>query len=203
MKKAENTASDDIILESIRRHNNLETTVRLLYENYFDGLAMYIKSNHGNEQDAEDFFQEAIVIFIDAVKNDKFRGESKVKTFLYAVQRNLWLNELKRRKRALNRQTRYYDENPKVEEGAHVAIQENEAKKEVALLIQKLGENCQKILMLFYYQDKSMQEIHQEMGYENEQIARNMKYKCMKKMHKLLDANEDIKEYFKNLLVNG
>jgi RNA polymerase sigma factor (sigma-70 family) len=174
-----------------------------LYNHYFDGLAAYIRSNQGNDQDAEDFFQESIIVFIDAVKQHKFRGDSKIKTFLHAVMRNLWLNELKRRKRALHRETRYYEENPQVEDSVHQQVKENEAKLEVASLLEKLGENCQKILHLFYYLDKTMKEIYLEMGYENEQIARNMKYKCMKKMHKLLDANEDIRQHFKNLLVNG
>lgn len=203
MKKAENAVSDQEILESIRSNRNLEPSVHLLYKKYFDSLAAYIRSNQGNDQDAEDFFQECVVVFIDAVKNNKFRGDSKITTFLHAVMRNLWLNELKRRKRALNRETRYYEENPKVEESAHSSVRENEVKKEVAALLQKLGENCQKILHLLYYQDKPYKEIYLEMGYENEQIARNMKYKCMKKMHKLLDANEEIRQHFKNLLVNG
>jgi RNA polymerase sigma factor (sigma-70 family) len=203
MKKAENAVSDHDILESIRSDRNLEPTVHTLYNHYFDGLAAYIRSNQGNDQDAEDFFQESIIVFIDAVKQHKFRGDSKIKTFLHAVMRNLWLNELKRRKRALHRETRYYEENPQVEDSVHQQVKENEAKLEVASLLEKLGENCQKILHLFYYLDKPMKEIYLEMGYENEQIARNMKYKCMKKMHKLLDANEDIRQHFKNLLVNG
>lgn len=203
MKKADNAASELHIVESIRSDSHLEPTVRLLYNNYFDSLAAYIRSNQGNDQDAEDFFQETVVVFIDAVKNNKFRGDSKIKTFLHAVMRNLWLNELKRRKRALKRETMYYESNPKIEEGVQATLRENEVKKEVAALLDKLGANCQKILRLFYYQDKSMKEIFQEMDYENEQIARNMKYKCMKKMHKLLDEHEEIREHFKSLLVNG
>ena len=203
MKKAENIASDQDILEVIRSGTTLRPTVQLLYNNHFDSLAAYIRSNQGTDQDAEDFFQETIVIFIDAVNNNKFRGESKVKTYLHAVMRNLWLNELKRRKRALNRETRYYEENPKVESSAQESFREHEIKEEVATLLGKLGAGCQKILHLFYYQDKSMKEIFREMDYKNEQIARNMKYKCMKEMHKLLDENEEVKKHFKNLLVNG
>jgi RNA polymerase sigma factor (sigma-70 family) len=203
MKKAEQSVSDQDILENISSGKNLEPTVHLLYKNYFYSLAAYIKSNQGNDQDAEDFFQESIVVFIDTVNNGKFRGDSKITTFLHAVIRNLWLNELKRRKRALNRETRYYDENPKVEDDVHNSVKENEVKKEVAALLKKLGENCQKILHLVYFMDMPYKEIYQEMGYENEQIARNMKYKCMKKMHKLLDDHEEIRQHFKNILVNG
>lgn len=203
MKKADNQVSDQAIIESIRSNEKIEPTVRHLYANYFESLASYVRSNNGNDQDAEDIFQECIVIFIDSVQQGKFRGDSKIKTFLYAIMRNLWLNELKRRNRALHRETRYYDENPKAEESVNASINENESKKQVASLVEQLGENCQKILRLFYYQELPMKEIFQEMGYENEQIARNMKYKCMKKMHALLDANEEMKKHFKSLFVHG
>ena len=203
MRKADNSVSEHDILSSIRNERNLEPTIRHLYQDYFESLASYIYSNQGNEQDTEDFFQEAIIIFIDAVKNNKFRGDSKIKTYLHAVIRNLWLNELKRRKRAINRETRYYDNNPKYDEGVQLSIQESEVKKEVANLLNKLGQNCQKILRLFYYQEKSMVEIYAEMGYENEQIARNMKYKCMKKMDTMLGENKEAAQHFKSLLISG
>lgn len=203
MKKAGNQVSDQDIINSIRDNEKIEPTVRYLYANYYDSLASYIRSNQGNDQDAEDIFQECIVIFMEAVRHNKFRGDSKIKTFLYAIMRNLWLNELKRRNRALQRESRYYDENPKVEESAQVSLRETEAKQQLASLLTQLGDNCKKILNLFYYQDMPMKEIYLEMGYENEQIARNMKYKCMKKMHALLDANEEMKQHFKNLFVNG
>jgi len=203
MKKAANQVSDETIVECIRNKEKIEPIVRHLYANYYDSLASYIRSNNGNDQDAEDTFQESIVVFIETVQQGKFRGESKVKTFLYAIMRNLWLNELKRRKRALQRETRYYDENPKAEESVQVSLRESEAKKQVADLVAQLGRNCQKILNLFYYQEMPMKDIYLEMGYENEQIARNMKYKCMKKMHALLDAHDEMKQHFKNLFVNG
>ncbi|WPP52318.1 RNA polymerase sigma factor [Catalinimonas niigatensis] len=203
MKKAGNQVSDQDIIDSIRNKEKIEPTVHYLYVNYYDSLASYIRSNNGNDQDAEDIFQESIVVFIEAVSQGKFRGDSKIKTFLYAIMRNLWLNELKRRNRTLHRETRYYDENPKVQESVQVSLRETEAKQQIASLVAQLGNNCKKILNLFYYQDMPMKEIYQEMGYENEQIARNMKYKCMKKMHALLDANEEMKQHFKNLFVNG
>lgn len=203
MRKAGNPVSDQDIIDSIRSNQKIEPTVRYLYNAYFDSLSMYIKKNQGNDQDAEDFFQEGIVVFIDAVKQDKFRGDSKIKTFLYSVMRNLWLNELKRRKRAMERETLYYEEHPKEEEGIQALIRENEMKKAVASLLEQIGENCQKILILAIYQDKPMKEICEEMGYKNEQVARNTKSKCLKKIENLLDANEDIKQHFKSLLVNG
>jgi len=203
MKKGDKPTSDQEIIDSLKKDRGIEGSVRYLYKAYFERLSYYITNNQGNEQDAEDFFQEGVVVLIDSIRSGKFRGDSQISTYLYAIVRNLWRNELKRRKRSLDRETRYYEESPKSDESAQAALRATEVKREVASLLLQLHPDCQKIFNLFFYQNKSMEEIHQEMGYKNEQNARNRKYKCMKEIHKILDANEEIKQHFKNLLVNG
>ncbi|MEJ7610241.1 MAG: hypothetical protein WKF88_03575 [Ferruginibacter sp.] len=47
-----------------------------------------------------------------------------------------------------------------------------------------------------------MKEILMQTGYENEQVVRNRKYKCLKQLEKMITANPALKETFKNLL-NG
>lgn len=202
MKIAGHSFTDGEIIEALQGKKNLDATVRYLYRTHFDSLAHYIKTNSGSDQDAEDFFHEALVIFIELVQQGKFRGDSSIKTFLYAIMRNLWLNELKKRSRAAQRETLYYDKSEKEEKDIQSGIWQNEAKRQVLSLIEKLGENCKKILVLFYYEEMPMKEIFHAMGYESEQVARNMKYKCMKKLNELLDSNSAVKQSFKNLLVN-
>lgn len=202
MKIAGQSFTDAEIIEALQGKKNLDTTVRYLYRTHFDSLAHFIKTNSGNEQDAEDFFHEALVIFIELVQQGKFRGDSSIKTFLYAILRNLWLNELKKRSRTLQRETLYYDKSEKEEKDAQSGIWQNETKKQVLGLIEKLGENCKKILVLFYYEEMPMKDIFRVMGYESEQVARNTKYKCMKKLNELLDNNTAVKQLFKNFLVN-
>lgn len=202
MKIAGQSFTDAEIIEALQGKKNLDTTVRYLYRTHFDSLAHFIKTNSGNEQDAEDFFHEALVIFIELVQQGKFRGDSSIKTFLYAILRNLWLNELKKRSRTLQRETLYYDKSEKEEKDAQSSIWQNETKKQVLGLIEKLGENCKKILVLFYYEEMPMKDIFRVMGYESEQVARNTKYKCMKKLNELLDNNTAVKQSFKNFLVN-
>jgi RNA polymerase sigma factor (sigma-70 family) len=97
--KAGKSYSDGELIEAISRRESLERPVRYLYELHFDNLTHFIKKNKGSQQDAEDLFQELILVFIDLVQTGKFRGQSSIKTFLYAIARNLWLNELKKRER--------------------------------------------------------------------------------------------------------
>lgn len=202
MKIAGKSFTDAEIIGALQGRKNVDAAVRYLYHTHFDSLAHFIKTNSGSEQDAEDFFHEALVVFIELIQQGKFRGDSSIKTFLYAVLRNLWLNELKKRSRLLQRETLYYDKSEKEERDIQSGIWQNEAKKQVLSLIEKLGENCKKILVLFYFEEMPMKDIFPAMGYESEQVARNMKYKCMKKLNELLDHDAAVKQSFKNLLVN-
>lgn len=76
----------------------IEEPVRSLYENYFEGVIAHVCMNGGNRDDGADIFQEAVLVLIDNVKTGQFRGDSSIKTFLFAIARNLWLHELSPRR---------------------------------------------------------------------------------------------------------
>jgi len=67
-------------------------------------------------------------------------------------------------------------------------------------LVGQLGENCQKILLLFYYENLSISEILETMEYENEQVVRNKKYKCLKQLEQMITENPILKQTLKDLL---
>ena len=194
--------SDEEIIAAIKKNKNLNETVRYLYQAHFDSLANFIRTNSGRQEDAEDYFQETLAVFINIVHRDKFRGDSSIKTFLHSIMRNLWLNELKRRNKALARETVYFEQSEKETSNEQHTIHESETTRQVLALFDRLGENCKKILVMFYYEDKTMKEIALAMDYDNEQVARNTKYKCSRKLTDLLDSSPGMKESFKNLLSN-
>ena len=94
------TYTDITLLQAMRSDINADEAIRHLYRSQFNITRAYIKQNNGSEEDAEDIFQEVVFTFIELVKKDKFRGESSISTFLYALTRNIWLNEVKKRGRA-------------------------------------------------------------------------------------------------------
>ena len=198
-----NKYTDGEVIELIKENRRIESPIRQLYKDYFEGITHFIKKNGGTQYDGEDIFQEVVVVFIDLIQREKFRGDSSIKTFLYAIGRNLWFNELKKRNRTLTRDTEYYKTSEGVDEDINTFISMNESKKQVMLIIDKLGEICKKILIAYYYDSLSMKEIFEKLDYESEQVVRNKKYKCMKQLTELLDQNDEIKMSFKNSLVYG
>ena len=175
--------AEEELLRDIKKGTNLNDVIRYLYRDSFHRTAIYIKQNSGNQEDAEDVFQEAIVSFIQLVQRDKFRGDCSIGTFIYTLVRHSWLNELKKKDRARIREKNYESGKNIEEPDVSEYIINMESKSAIVkLILEGLGETCKKILIAFYYENLSIQEILVSLDYENEQVVRNKKYKCLQKL---------------------
>ncbi|MDP9080312.1 MAG: sigma-70 family RNA polymerase sigma factor [Bacteroidota bacterium] len=192
--------SDKELIETLKKERVSDLVIKFLYKNYYHGLNNYIRLNQGSEQDAEDIFQEVVVSFIEIVKSDKFRGESSIKTFLYTLGRYAWLNELKKRARSLSREEKFEVGKDQEDKDVSQLLIGREAKGLVMNIIEKLGDVCKRILVAYYYNDLSMKEILPLMDFQNEQVLRNKKYKCLKSLEQMLTENPELAKRFKNAL---
>lgn len=195
--------NDDQLLLLIRNETNIDDAIKYLYKQYFTGLSIYVQQYGGSKQDAEDIFQETIVAFIELVQQNKFRGDASIKTLLFAINKNTWLNELKRRSRAGLREEKFEIARDNIDEGIETYIAGREARKKVLDILDKTGEGCKKILLAFYYENLSMKEIATMTNYENEQVLRNKKYKCLKHLEQLLTADPALAKTLKDALQYG
>jgi RNA polymerase sigma factor (sigma-70 family) len=164
--------------------NNSENALKRLYTAYFPMILQLIINNNGDEDDAKDIYQEAIIVLYNKVKAGNFELSSKLKTYIYSICRRLWLKRLSQ----LNRyggDIRDFEEYSPVEdeqdENDEKSIQFN--KMESAL--QQLGEPCKTIMEDFYIHNKSMQDICERFGYTNADNAKTQKYKCLQRLKKL------------------
>ena len=192
--------SDVELIELIRSKHEIDNPVKHLYEKYFYLLSSNIEQNQGSREDAEDIFQEVVLTFIGLIRNNKFRGESSVKTFLFAINRNIWFNELKKRGRQLKRNEKFTTALPDTETGIDRIISGREARQQIFSIIESLGETCRKILLAFYYENLSISEILTQLDYQNEQVVRNKKAKCMKSLEEKFNADPVLAQKFKSAL---
>jgi len=139
----------------------------------------------------------------DRYCQNRFRGDASIKTFLFAINKNTWLNELKRRGRAGVREAKFETAKETVDEGISMYIAGRESRIQVLEIMDKLGEGCKKILLAFYYENLSMKEILNTMNYENDQVLRNKKHKCLKQLEQLLTADPALAKTLKAALQYG
>ena len=181
--------SDSELVEAIQEKEMLEPAILQLYKDHAEITRSFIKGKGGTDQDADDIFQETVVSFIDSVQKSKFRQESGIRTFLISISKNLWYNEIRRRQRAGNRERLFEADRDQEDSGVQEIIQDRELKKQLNQLLQDLGDSCRKILELFYYENLSMKEIVLHLHYENEQVVRNKKYKCLQQLTDKMKLN--------------
>jgi RNA polymerase sigma factor (sigma-70 family) len=197
----ERSYSDAELVNALKQSAEVNAAVRFIYSEYYGMLENYVLNNNGSKDDAADVIQEAIVAFIEIVGAGKYRGDASVKSFLFAITRNLWLTELRKRNSAGNRNKNFEKEKDILEEGAVTHLIKREYFLIIQQLFEKLGDKCRQLLMLVYYEDLSMSEIVDQMpGYQNEQVLRNKKYKCMKQLEQMMQDNETLRIQFKNAL---
>ena len=181
--------SDSELVKAIREKEMLEHAILHLYRDHAEITRSFIKGKGGTDQDADDIFQETVVSFIDSVQKSKFRQESGIRTFLISISKNIWYNEIRRRQRAGNRERLFEADRDQEDSGVQEIIQDRELKKQLNQLLQDLGDSCRKILELFYYENLSMKEIVLHLHYENEQVVRNKKYKCLQQLTDKMKLN--------------
>jgi RNA polymerase sigma factor (sigma-70 family) len=179
---------DNTLLALIGERQTLNEGIHAIYKQNAEPVQAFIMSKGGSEQDAEDVFQETVTAFIDIVQKGKFRGEASVRTFLMAISKNVWYNSIQKRSRSAERD-KIFDRMAEKEEldiSHHIA--EREVKQELGALINQLGEACKKILIMFYYENLSMKEMVSNLPYENEQVVRNKKYKCLQQLAEIIKS---------------
>ncbi len=159
-------------------------SIAKFYQSNFNKTRSYVLKNSGTEADAKDIYQEAFIVLWRKVTEERgfIKSESSAAGFLYQVSKHKWLDQLKSSRLKLKAElldNQSYKQ-PQSEED------ENEVRlKEMKEGFNKLGAQCRELLTLFYYADKSMDEIGETLQL-NSASARNQKYRCMKKLRELV-----------------
>lgn len=162
-----------------------------LYETTLRKIRSYILKNNGSKAEADDIFQDAVIIFFQTVKEGKFDKNYEIDAFIYIVSRNLWVNKVKQDKRQehfdfpdqFENKTDYVDQL-----GEIIEKEKSGAMKKV---FDMLDEKCKNILRYYLYDKLSMKEIAIKMGYNSEDVVKTNHYRCKQYLTKLVTQNPE------------
>jgi RNA polymerase sigma factor (sigma-70 family) len=155
-----------------------------IYKDHFNMIQSLIVNNNGSADDAQDIFQEAMVVLYEKVRTGSFELNCQLKTYLYSVSKRLWLKRLQQNSRLWSQEI-----DPEITIQADEEIVTHEKRDaEFELMsqaIQRLGEPCKSLLEAYYLKKVNMQDIALQFGYTNSDNAKNQKYKCLMRLKKL------------------
>jgi RNA polymerase sigma factor (sigma-70 family) len=152
-----------------------EKILKEYYRLFYQGIRRLVISNSGNEADAQDLFQDALLVIFQKSRQSKLVLTCSVGTYLYSVSRYLWLKELSRRKWVV----RVTENEDIIDLDGDISIihEKNERLLFYRTCFEKLSADCRKVLDLFS-QGLSIAQITNQMGYKTEQHTKNRRYRC-------------------------
>lgn len=154
-----------------------------LYTDNFQKILTYVQKNSGVKADAEDLFQDALIVLIKKLSDEKFVLSVSINTYLYAICKNLWLKKLR------GKHTTYSIEEI---QSTDFLIEFNDSQEDSLFSINKLNtylnkitSHCNKLLNDIYFRAKSIFEIQLNYGYSSKRNAQNQKYKCLEQLRRV------------------
>jgi RNA polymerase sigma factor (sigma-70 family) len=168
--------TDDQVIHGLKT-GNYTPAVKALYR-YYPVVRQMVLKNSGSKQDAEDVYQEALIILFRKAKETDFQLSSKLDTFLFSICRYYWLAELRKRKKEVSSDLEQAIDQPElVQSLIEEELQFVQAEKSIL----QLGEKCRDLLRLFYFEKLDFRAIASKLGFSNEKVAKNQKYRCLEK----------------------
>lgn len=167
-----------------------------IYQTNYPTVRAYVLKNNGKQSDAEDIFQEAMTVFYKKINQDTLVIQQNIGGYLYTTAKNLWLNRLRYQKVRQDNKQQVIRQTDIPATSPETDFVENEKSQILKTVIAKLGEDCRKILTLFYFDELRMKNVAKRMGLADEQAAKNKKYKCLKKLKSSMLQQTDLQKYF-------
>ena len=157
-----------------------EQALTQLYVRAFPLVRRHVGRHGGSAQDAQDIFQDALLLLYEQAVGGTLVLTASASTYLVGIARNLWRHEQRRRAR-LPHET--------LPDGLEPLASEP-AEAEVAVLdyVERLGEKCKRILLDFYYFQQPLAQITASHGYGSVRSATVQKFKCLARLRQSVRA---------------
>jgi RNA polymerase sigma factor (sigma-70 family) len=190
-----NFSKEDII-KGIRERRS--TVLEFLYLEYYPMIKSLILRNNGTETEAQDIFQDTIIIIYEKTKSSKLVITSSFKTYFYAICKKLWLQRLPNLRRTVP--TNHSDEEWSDILGWEEFL-ESEEEKLFYHHFRQLDKECQKILLNYF--NKKRYKDQAKTSKLKPAYIKKLKFKCKEKLYKRIANDPIYKELMESKRTTG
>ncbi len=187
--KTRNLHTDKYIIYGLKKKDN--STIEYVYKAWFPSIESLVLRNSGDNMDAEDMFQDALVILYKKIVYDNLTLTCSLKTFLYAICKNLWFQRLQKKEKVSKvkmeiESDQYFETNTYEMENAKYNLYRKH--------FLNLSNDCRKILVLFL-QKVSLKNIAKIMHHSSPDYTKTRKYLCKKELKKRIFNDPEYKKF--------
>jgi RNA polymerase sigma factor (sigma-70 family) len=173
-----NQLSEKQLINGFLEHNN--RILKKFYDDCFPMIEKMVINTGGIIEQAEDVFQEALLVLYDKLLSGQFELKCKLTTYIYAVSKKIWLQEKRKNSR---KKIRISEEFDTVQEPDYSEEVDDRIKDIFKYHFEQLSKDCQNILKM-HFNKINISEIQRVMGYESTHYTMDRKYRCKKSLIK-------------------
>lgn len=148
-----------------------------LYKSCFPAVAHYVSKMGGSFEQAQDVFQDALVIYYEKDRSGTLSVETTNNAYLVGIARHLWLKRHKQ-----DSQTAPWK--PSADLATEELLQPSSAK--LMRYLESAGKKCMELLRAFYYDNTGLPEIASDFGFSGTRSATVQKFKCLQKVRETI-----------------
>jgi RNA polymerase sigma factor (sigma-70 family) len=189
--------AEDQIPELMRQGKDREV-IPLLYKKVFPVVQKYITRRSGRKEDADDVFQDAMMIFYKQVIKNTFDSKYSIYGYLYKVSINCWINKVKKENRM-----ELIDEmgDTKSEETMEINESMISGKDENILksVFSDIGKKCIELLTYTIYYNLLMEDIVIRMGFTSVSAVKMQQQRCKQKLIKEIEKNPSLADKLRGI----
>jgi len=171
--------------------NGDSKTIKTIYTTVLPKVIRFVFQNKGQEEDARDIFQKALLQLSVRYQKEAFEITSSFEAYLFTVCKNLWRRELNKLKREVTT-----DEVIELKDDSEDIIYSILDQKRWELFqenLEKISVNCKRILKLFFAKTPYI-EIMNQFNYSSETVVRQRVFKCKNKLITLVKSDKRFNE---------
>ena len=177
--------TDDIVINGIRSRDDV--VFNYIQVKFQDSIRLMVMEMGGNQDDAQDIFNEGLIALIRLVDKEDFKLNCNLGTLLYALCNKQWKQQLEKRIAARNYHVRKLDTEPGID---FTEDYDYELYRTVFWeTFEKLDDTCKKILE-GYLKDLSPREISENLGFSYGYV-RKRKSLCHSYLMKMIENHPD------------
>lgn len=178
--------SNKELIEGVRNKDN--NVLKYIYKEYFDQISQFlVKGGMLNKHDAEDIFQEGLLILWDNFQNSQDKMRYNFYTYFSGICRNLLMERLKLEYKVTKERLIDFEQIP--DEHYEIispffpligleSVNKNEIKYQLFIKhFKMLKDDCKRVLKMAYA-GISHNEIANRMGYKKGTFPKNKKHRC-------------------------
>jgi len=165
-----------------------------LYQDNFGKISNFVQNNSGSQADAEDLFQEAMMVLVEKLRQDNFQLTASMGTYVYAICKNLWFKKLRDKNFELSvDEVQSLDFLTSINES--IEHEKSYLEKLKGYLIE-ITDHCNRLIHDIFYKEKAIEQIQKDYGYSTLHNAQNQKHKCVEQIRKVKEKQEISKKDF-------